>query len=116
MPRNIANPGFKEKFSENYHIGVDYATGAEMRDSEMLDLVRQAKWCYQKYRRVEDQNTVQYHMLGVSDENKDKKVRKFLNQFTPGWELWDAHKDKRVEDFKEKGIFARLFINISNFD
>jgi len=95
-----ANITTTEDFDKKFHIGIDFATGAEMRDVEKLDLVKQARWCYQKYRRTE--NEVQLHLLGLHDE-KIKNMGAFFDRHSVGWQGWDLHQDKTVTDYVNNG-------------
>ena len=89
-----------ENFESKFHIGIDFATGAEMVDKEKMDLAKQARWCYQKYRRSE--NEVQLHFLGFDDE-QNEGMKKLFDMHSGGWEGWDVHRDKLVTDYKTKG-------------
>jgi len=102
-----------ENHDENFHIGIDFATGVEMTDHELLDLAKQTRFCYQKYRRSEKQ--VQFHMLGFDQavESTSGKIAKLLDAHSGGengsngWKNWDVHKDptKKVEDYSNKCIY-----------
>ena len=71
-----------------------------MRNSERMDLAKQSRWCYQKYRRSE--NEVQLHFLGLHDQ-ENEVMRKFFDLHSQGWEGWDLHRDKHVTDYLNKG-------------
>jgi hypothetical protein len=94
-----------ENFAENFHIGIDYDTGAEMKDLEMKDLAKQSRWCYQKYRRADKK--VQCHMLGLGNKENvpQSRLQKLFEAHSIGWKTWDVHNDKSVEDYVKNGEF-----------
>jgi len=102
-----------ENSKENFHIGIDFATGVEMTDHELLDLAKQTRFCYQKYRRSKKQ--VQFHMLGFDQatESTSGKIEKLLDAHSGGengsngWKNWDVHKDptKKVEDYSSNCVY-----------
>ena len=93
-----------QDFEQNYHVAIDFGTGAEMRDSEKMDLAKQSKWCYQKYRRSGE--IIQFYFFDVMNEQNDG-LRQFFGMHSQGWEGWDMHRIATLEKYKDKGIMRK---------
>ncbi|CAG5105327.1 Oidioi.mRNA.OKI2018_I69.chr1.g2030.t2.cds [Oikopleura dioica] len=93
-----------ENFNENFHLGIDYATEAEMTDHELLDLGD----FLQQSRRV-----FATKRFDEAFESTSGKLGKLLDAHaggengSNGWKNWDVHKDptKKVEDYMSNCVY-----------
>ena len=64
-----------DRFDQRYHLAIDFGHGQSMSQSELKDMAKQARRCYQHYRRSETE--FQLHFL---DFEGDKKFIQMMDE------------------------------------
>jgi len=68
-----------------------------MTQSEMKDLAKQTRRCYQNYRRCHQE--VQLYLL---DFDSNPNLIQTMEHHADGYKNWDVHSDKTILDFNDK--------------
>jgi hypothetical protein len=84
-------------FEKRFHIGLDFGHEQQMTQSEMKDLAKQTRRCYQHYRRCHQE--VQFYLL---DFDSNPNFIQTMERHADGYKSWDVHLAKTILDFNDR--------------
>jgi len=84
-------------FDNRFHVALDFGHGQQMTQSELKDLSKQSRRCYQHYRR--SQQEVQLYFL---DFKSSSEFIQTMERHADGYKSWDLHVSKSINDYSDQ--------------